>query len=273
MRRPFLKLVLVVLAIFGTAVIAYAPLVCLNAFAANLYRTRALGWSDPAYSVTPREPHDVHFDRMLAILPFCPCVKEVNMPPMSDYRRRLARLAKSPWIISLDLSNSDIKDDDLAALASMTQLEYLFLSGNPKLTDAGIAHLAKCTKLRHLDLRETSVTGTGFAALAACQELRYLGLTGCPVTDEHFLRLPSFPKLETLHLGGTQVTDAGLKRLNGWYSLIEIFASKFMTTAAKQAFNEANRAARQNAREAGVPLDPKRGGRPFLILESERDAQ
>jgi|LakMenEpi03Aug12_release.lakeMendotaPanAssembly.Ray.scaffolds.fasta_scaffold83765_2 Leucine-rich repeat (LRR) protein len=271
MRRPILKLVLIVLAIFGTAAIAYAPLVCLNAFAANLFRTRALGWSDPAYSVTPREPHDVHFDRMLTILPFCPCVKEVRLVPVSEVRRRLAQLAKSPWIISLDLSNSDIVDEYLAALADMTQLEYLFLSGNPKLTDAGIAHLAKCTKLRHLELRQTSVTGSGFAALAGCQELRYLGLTGCPVTDEHFLRLPHFPKLENLHLAGTQVTDAGLNRLNGWYSLTEIFASKFMTTAAKQAFNEANRAARQNAREAGVPLDPKRGGRPFLILE--RDAQ
>jgi len=153
----------------------------------------------------------------------------------------------------------------------MTQLEYIYLEGNPKLTDAGIAHLAKCTKLRHLELNQTSVTGTGFAALAGCQELRYLDLTDCPVTDEHFLRLPHFPKLETVHLAGTQVTDAGLNRLDGWYSLIEIFASKFMTTAAKQAYNEANRAARQNAREAGVPLDPNRGGRPFLILE--RDAQ
>ena len=271
MRSPFLKLVLIVLAIFGTAVIAYAPLVCLNAFAANLFRTRSLGWSDPAYKARAREPYDVHFDRMLAILPFCPCVKELNIPPMSDYRRRLARVAKSPWIISLDLSNSDIKDDDLAVLANMTQLEYIYLEGNPKLTDAGIAHLAKCTKLRHLELNQTSVTGSGLVALAGCQELRYLDLTDCPVTDEHFLRLPSFPKLETLHLAGTQVTDAGLNRLDGWYSLIEIFASKFMTTAAKQAYNEANRAARQNAREAGVPLDPKRGGRPFLILE--RDAQ
>jgi hypothetical protein len=130
MRRPFLKLVLIVLAIFGTAAIAYAPLVCLNAFAANLFRTRSLGWSDPAYKASPREPYDVHFDRMLTILPFCPCVKEVRLVPVSDFRRRLARLAKSPWIISLDLSNSDIKDDDLAALAIMTQLEYLFLSGS-----------------------------------------------------------------------------------------------------------------------------------------------
>jgi hypothetical protein len=94
MRRPILKLVLIVLAIFGTAAIAYAPLVCLNAFAANLFRTRSLGWSDPAYKARAREPYDVHFDRMLAILPFCPGVKELNIPPMSDYRRRLARVAK-----------------------------------------------------------------------------------------------------------------------------------------------------------------------------------
>jgi hypothetical protein len=87
MRRPIHKLVLIVLAIFGTAAIAYAPLVCLNAFAANLFRTRALGWSDPAYRVTPREPHDVHFDRMLSILPFCPCVKEVRLVPVSGAQK------------------------------------------------------------------------------------------------------------------------------------------------------------------------------------------
>ena len=271
MRRPLLKLALVFVAIFVTAAITYAPLLCLNAFAAELFRTRAFGWSDPAYTAQARPPYDMNVDRMLALLPFCPTVKEVDVFPMTVFRPRLARLARSPWVVSLCFPAKVMVDEDLAALAGMTQIEYLYLGGNPKITDAGIAHLAKCTMLRHLDLSGASVTGSGLVALAGCQELRFLDLSDCPVTDEHFLRMPRFPKLETLRLGGTQVTDAGLNRLNGWYSLTQISASKFMTTAAKQAFNQANRAARQETREAGVPLDPKRGGRPFLILE--RDAQ
>jgi hypothetical protein len=254
MRRPILKLVLVVLAIFGTAAIAYAPLVCLNAFTANLFRTRSLGWSDPAYKARAREPYDVHFDRMLAILPFCPCVKEVNMPPMSDYRRRLARLAKSPWIISLDLSNSDIEDDDLAALANMTQLAYIYLEGNPKLTDAGIAHLARCTKLRHLELRQTSVTGTGFAALAACQELRTIDLTQCPVTDETVVQIPRFAVLDNIYLGGTQITDTGARHFLEWTSLDGFGGPAQITEDLWQEFKKRWRQREEEARRIkGTP--------------------
>jgi hypothetical protein len=254
MRRPILKLVLIVLAIFGTAAIAYAPLVCLNAFAANLFRTRSLGWSDPAYKARAREPYDVHFDRMLAILPFCPGVKELNIPPMSDYRRRLARVAKSPWIISLDLSNSDIKDDDLAVLANMTQLEYIYLEGNPKLTDAGIAHLAKCTKLRHLELNQTSVTGTGFAALAGCQEVRTIDLTQCPVTDETVVQIPRFAVLDNIYLGGTQITDTGARHFLEWTSLDGFGGPEQITEDLWQEFKKRWRQREEEARRTkGTP--------------------
>jgi hypothetical protein len=254
MRRPILKLVLIVLAIFGTAAIAYAPLVCLNAFAANLFRTRSLGWSDPAYKARAREPYDVHFDRMLAILPFCPGVKELNIPPMSDYRRRLARVAKSPWIISLDLSNSDIKDDDLAVLANMTQLEYIYLEGNPKLTDAGIAHLAKCTKLRHLELNQTSVAGTGFAALAGCQEVRTIDLTQCPVTDETVVQIPRFAVLDNIYLGGTQITDTGARHFLEWTSLDGFGGPEQITEDLWQEFKKRWRQREEEARRTkGTP--------------------
>jgi hypothetical protein len=254
MRRPILKLVLIVLAIFGTAAIAYAPLVCLNAFAANLFRTRSLGWSDPAYKARAREPYDVHFDRMLAILPFCPGVKELNIPPMSDYRRRLARVAKSPWIISLDLSNSDIKDDDLAVLANMTQLEYIYLEGNPKLTDAGIAHLAKCTKLRHLELNQTSVTGTGFAALAGCQEVRTIDLTQCPDTDETVVQIPRFAVLDNIYLGGTQITDTGARHFLEWTSLDGFGGPEQITEDLWQEFKKRWRQREEEARRTkGTP--------------------
>ncbi|MFN7812226.1 MAG: hypothetical protein ACK5SI_06135 [Planctomycetia bacterium] len=254
MRRPLLKLVIIFVAIFVTAAITYAPLLCLNAFAANLYRTRAFGWSDPAHSLTPREPYDVHFDRMLMLLPFCPSVKEVRVVPVSEFRRRLARLARSPWVVSLDLSYSDIVDEDLAVLADMTHLEYIYLEGNPKLTDAGITHLARCVTLRHLDLRETSVTGTGFAALAGCQELRTIDLTQCPVTDETVVQIPRFAVLDNIYLGGTQITDTGARHFLEWTSLDGFGGPEQITEDLWQEFKKRWRQREEEARRTkGTP--------------------
>jgi hypothetical protein len=255
MRQPLLKLVLVFVAIFVTAAIAYAPLLCLNAFAANLYRTRAFGWSDPAHSLTPREPYDVHFDRMLMLLPFCPSVKEVRVVPVSEFRRRLARLARSPWIVSLNLSYSGIVDDDLAALTGMTQLEYVYLEGNRQITDAGVAHLAKCTKLRHLDLRQTCLTGTGLAALAACQELRTIDLTECPVTDETVVQIPRFTKLDRIYLADTQITDKGARHFLEWTSLDGFGGPRQISEDVWREFKQRFRAREKAAgkRTAGAP--------------------
>jgi len=173
---------------------------------------------------------------------------------MSNFRRRLARLAKSPWIISLDLSNSDIKDDDLAVLANMTQLEYIYLEGNPKLTDAGIAHLAKCTKLRHLELRQTSVTGSGFAALAACQELRTIDLTQCPVTDETVVQIPHFAVLDNIYLGGTRITDTGARHFLEWTSLDGFGGPEQITENLWQEFKKRWRRREEEARRTkGTP--------------------
>ena len=55
-----------------------------------------------------------------------------------------------------------------------------------QVTDAGLAHLAGLTGLKHLVLNGTAITGPGLA------------------------HLTGLPALKSLHLGGTQVTAAGL---------------------------------------------------------------
>jgi hypothetical protein len=101
----------------------------------------------------------------------------------------------------------------------MTQLEWLDLTGNPKITDEGIAHLAKCTRLRHLDLTGTSVTGTGLAKLAACQQLQTLEIRDCPVTDETVGQIPHFTRITALGMEGTKITEKGMWHFVTWTTL------------------------------------------------------
>ena len=136
----------------------------------------------------------------------------------------------------------------------MTQLEYIYLEGNPKLTDAGIAHLAKCTKLRHLELNQTSVTGTGFAALAGCQELRTIDLTQCPVTDETVVQIPRFAVLDNIYLGGTQITDTGARHFLEWTSLDGFGGPEQITEDLWQEFKKRWRQREEEARRTkGTP--------------------
>jgi hypothetical protein len=139
----------------------------------------------------------------------------------------------------------------------MKNLQFLDLSRNPTVTDAGVAALVGLRNLRVLDLTSTGVTGTGLKDRADMVSLEQLRLKECPVTDESLAAIPRFPKLTLLHLGGTQVTDTGLMTLVGWHSLQQVFWSDQMTIDGQHAFNAAFLAARRKAREAGVPMDPR----------------
>jgi hypothetical protein len=171
--------------------------------------------------------------------------------------------------LSLRIRGVDANDDDVSALAGMKNLEFLDLSRNPKVTDAGIAALAGLENLRYLNLTNTRVTGTGLKDRADMASLYQLNLTDCPVTDESLAPIPRFPKLEELLIGGTEVTDKGLMNLIGWHSLRRADRASRTTKAGSQAFNEAFLAARRKAREAGEPMDPR--DIPPVFLDNWRE--
>src|SRR6266850_431037 len=75
-----------------------------------------------------------------------------------DVRRVVERLKgkvevddkrKEQPIVSIDLSQTETKNIDLVPLAACTELEYLNLSYS-EVGSAGLAHLARLTKLREL---------------------------------------------------------------------------------------------------------------------------
>jgi internalin A len=86
------------------------------------------------------------------------------------------RPTKPEDVVSLDLSNTYVTDEDLAALAALTNLASLNLSENCDVTDAGLKALAPLKHLRVLDLRGTRVTGAGLVELAPLTSLNTLHL-------------------------------------------------------------------------------------------------
>ena len=82
------------------------------------------------------------------------------MCPVTDDLRGL-----NPETTHLDLTDTQVTDVGLEALAPLTNLKWLYLSGT-QVTDVGLAALAaSLTNLKWLYLAGTQVTDAGLAAL------------------------------------------------------------------------------------------------------------
>jgi len=107
------------------------------------------------YSFVPAGMAGQPFVDSLAVLARCPSVRELVVPKMANLGETLSRVAKVKHVLSLRGRRVEANDDDGSALAGMTNLEYLDLSRNPGVTDAGIAALAGLENLRYLNLTNT----------------------------------------------------------------------------------------------------------------------
>jgi hypothetical protein len=241
-------------------VVYFGPSVWLSMIT-SAHSTQVKGWQDPAVRVLPLRPYDVNVDRVIFLLPFVPSVQEVRLPEIANVKPRLARLARVPSIISLYLFNIGLTDDDLSELSDMPQLEWLNIGGNEKVSDVGIAHLAQCRRLRHLNLESTGVVGMSLEKLAGCKDIDTLELMNCPVTDEAIVRIPRFPKIVNVNLSDTRMTEKGLMHFVNWHYLKLLAIPNEISREARLEFNREWRAEYDRAREAGedVPSVPGRG--------------
>ncbi len=121
---------------------------------------------------------------------------------------------KSPGeVVRVRFLGAKVTDADLAKVAGLAELQSLAFEGTPQLTDQGMMHLTRLSKLQRLSLRGTGVTDAGLANLSGLTELQHLSLGGTRVTDSGLVHLTSLKRLAWLWLDKTQVTDAGLDRL------------------------------------------------------------
>lgn len=84
-----------------------------------------------------------------------------------DLKSLLQKLQNSSALNFLFIEDAKVvSDDDVRIIAQIPGLSALALSGNPKITDAGVAALSKCRTLRSLTLEFCSVTPASIETLA-----------------------------------------------------------------------------------------------------------
>ncbi len=104
------------------------------------------------------------------------------------------RLAGSPSLAHLDLSNARLSDAEAASLTGFSRLTQLRLAGN-SLTDATLPALRGLTRLETLDLGGNPITGATLGELAALKNLADLRLAGAQLRSEALRQLPPLPAL------------------------------------------------------------------------------
>lgn len=125
----------------------------------------------------------------------------------------LQPLVSATALKSLFLSGNGIGDTGLARIAQLIELEYLDLSKNCSISDAGLRHLRALKYLQHLDLSHTAVSGTGLPYLRELRGLCELLLRGTRVDDAGLSNLQALPRLCKLDLQGTLIGDGALPSL------------------------------------------------------------
>jgi len=130
----------------------------------------------------------------------------------------MATLAKMKSLEDLKISSPYVTDAGMRKLSECPCLESLSLLGC-KITNAGLAHLAKLKTLTKLSLslRKTQVTGSGLAGLKSLEHLRIDTSEGT-ITDVDLADLSRITSLKNLHItvhdsSQSLITDQGLSHL------------------------------------------------------------
>ncbi len=128
----------------------------------------------------------------------------------------LARLSQVEQLTRLDLDGSQrVSDDGLVHLRAMPQLRELDLSGyHMRFTDAGLAGVADLPALRRFKACwPQRITDAGVAHLARCERLELVNLMGTATGDGALAVLGGKPELTRLYTGRL-VSDRGLGHLH-----------------------------------------------------------
>lgn len=134
----------------------------------------------------------------------------------------IAEIAKLPALNELEIVADKLTDAGLAALARIRNLQVLHLEGTAQMTDEGLKALATLPRLRHLRL-SGPFTDKGLSYLAATPALKVLWLEAPRTTEEGLRSLAQIATLERLCLPYLdQITEHGITYLRAMPRLIAL---------------------------------------------------
>ncbi len=125
-----------------------------------------------------------------------------------------------------------LTDEEMAGIATLQTVDEMEIDAD-RLTDAGLASIAKLRNLQVLHLEGTSMmTDEGLKVLATLPRLRHLRLSG-PFTDKGLAYLAALPSLKALWLETPRATEEGLWQLAQCKSLERLCVPWYDTITAR----------------------------------------
>jgi len=112
---------------------------------------------------------------------------------------------------------SHLTDQGLAHLAELPNLKHLWAGGssNSPITDEGLVSLARVRSLEELMIGGTGITDEGLSHIAKLTRLKHLSLLYAPLmTDQGVVHLTDLKSLTLLELPRSEITISGLASLN-----------------------------------------------------------
>lgn len=135
--------------------------------------------------------------------------------------RHVEMLQHLDGLLELHLIKAKVTDAGLAPLAKYKTLRSVRLY-DCAVGDKGVEHLVQVKGLVELKLSVTKVTDAGLEPLAKAKGLKVLDLSSTAVTDDGLKHLAALTGLQRLDLGSTKVTGPGLAHLKDLGALREL---------------------------------------------------
>ena len=127
----------------------------------------------------------------------------------------------------------DITDADLTQLSDTPEaglnIQKIDLTGNRKVSNAGLARLSELKNLTSLTLASTDLASENLSAIGSIPSLNELLLSSTKTDDAVVAKLTAIPHLKTLDLSGTLITQAAGISLS---QMLELSTLKLSSTAA-----------------------------------------
>jgi len=148
-------------------------------------------------------------------IPYHFAIQDCLPNDLADDATEVGELRQFQRLQYLDLEGQDVTDETLLGLFSkggLSNVGELYLAGAHE-SDAGLASLSRCRKLRVLHVSGMSVRGEFLKSLTCAECLEEVNFAYANIADEALVDLVRFPRLKYLNLSGTHVTDRGLATL------------------------------------------------------------
>ena len=199
----------------GEVRIPAAKCVCLHLGGRGVTRQQCF---DCLKSLGPNDVQDLDFLQALqvddAFLPYI-----AKLTGITHFCPVSARFSAKGWTTLQGLPHLEhictpygLTDAEMAGIATLQTVNEMEIVAT-KLTDAGLASLARLRNLQVLHLEGTPMmTDEGLKALATLPKLRHLRLSG-PFTDKGWAYLAALPSLKVLWLETPNATEEGLRYL------------------------------------------------------------